>query len=452
MNTPLLDLLAHYAARKGERWHTPGHKGVPPAHGDILRWDYDITEIDELLQSPNAVDESRRLMASVYGSDKTWYSVAGATLPVTAAILAAFPFGATVYVDRAMHRSVLSALVIGGYQVRWMYPPLLGAGLPLPLTTVPTDFSGVEGLVLTRPTYDGLAGPIDPWVERAHSHNVPLVVDEAHGSHWRGPSYPLSALLAGADLVAHGVHKNEATLTGTGLLHLKGERVTEHTVDRWWRALETSSPSYLLLASLDRLQWERRQPEAALAWEQLAQQMRELWTVMEDRGLRVLQPWAERHHLAVDPSRLTLLGDGPAIRDHLARFGQVEKVTPNSCTLFVTPGQRLEEIGAAVENVPRIGGPDTEGPAISYPALPSVMTIREAWSRTGRWVPLDESRGLVAADALTPYPPGIPMAVPGEVLTDDIIKWLRNWLDSSSGPVQGVEYQGGRPAVWVITQ
>lgn len=451
VDTPLLDLLDRYVRRGGKRWHTPGHKGNPPTRGGFLDWSYDITEIGELLASPNAIEQSEALMARTYGADRTWYSVNGATQPVMAGVLAAFPFESTLFVDRSVHRSVLSALVIGGYHVRWLYPSWLQAGLVLPLTAFPDHFAGVAGLVVTRPTYDGLAGPIETVIARAHGQNLTVVVDEAHGSHWQGEAYPASVLSLGADLATHGVHKSESTLTQTGLLHVKGERVSREEVDRWWRLLQTSSPSYLLMGSLDRLQWERRQPDTARRWDELAEGARILWRELEGHGLVVLQSWAESKGLSADPARLTILGDGPELRRQLAPWGEVEKVTPGSATLFLAPGESLDLLKQVLVELAQVADP----PDLShtrYPRLSTAMNIRDAWGAPGDWVALEQATDCVVKDALTPYPPGIPLAVPGEMLTKDMIDWLMNWMGTRSSPIEGVRYEKGRPYVWVIHQ
>ena len=450
MDTPLLDILEQYRAQGRQRWHTPGHKGIVPPRGGFLDWSCDITEIDDLMASPSPVEESQALMAAALGADHTWYSVAGATLPVMAGILSAFPRGSTLVVDRAAHRSVLGALVIGDYQVRWAYPEVLRAGLPLPLTELPEEWLGSSaGVVLTRPTYDGLAAPAAPLVEAVHRHNRPIVVDEAHGSHWLGSNYPGSALSVGADLVAHGVHKSEAALTQTGLLHLKGTRVDPDAIERWWRILGTSSPSYLLLGSLDRLQWQRRQAANARAWRQLAQDMAGVWETLQRQGIAVLQVWAKNRGLEVDPARLTLLGDGPQIKNQLAAVGTVEKVTAHSCTLFMAPGQPLQEIVSAVAN----GVPADDGrwlKTAAYPRLAAALSVREAFGRAGRWVPLAEAEGHVLGDALTPYPPGIPLGVPGEVVSAELADWLVQAIQLGAGIVHGVARKGGDWSVWVI--
>lgn len=450
MDTPLIDMLDEYRAHQHERWHTPGHKGINPPRGDFLDWSFDITEIGPMHETPNPLDRSQRLMAEAFGSRRTWYSVQGATLGVMVAILAANPPGSTLWIDRSLHRSVLGALMIGGYQVRWLWPSVLAAGLPLPLDQFPESFSPASGLVLSRPTYDGLAGSIESVVTRAHRQGLTVVVDEAHGSHWRaGGGFPTSALRQGADLVVHGVHKSEAALTQTGLLHLNGTRVNEHAIEQWMSLLSTSSPSYLLLASLDRLQWERHQPDHDEVWQGFAARMQELWNTLEKRGVGVLQAWTQRSGWQADPARLTILGPGREIESRVQTIGELEKTSPGSATFFLAPGQDLERLTYALIQTP---WPENrvDWESMPWPQLQAAMSVRETWGRASRWVPLEESVDQILAAAVTPYPPGIPVGVPGEIVSVETRDWIREWHRLGGGHVDGLRQEDGQSWLLVV--
>jgi lysine decarboxylase len=362
------------------------------------------------------------------------------------AILAANPMGQPLWIDRNAHRSVLSACIIGDYRPRWIYPPVLEGGLLLPIPAAASPVAG--GLVLTRPTYDGIAGDISSWISAAHQAGYPVVVDEAHGSHWVGEVYPQSAIACGADLVVHGSHKNEATLTQTGLLHRVSSRVESDALQWWWRLLATSSPSYLLLAALDRLQWDRHQPGYAARWLELGERMRHLWTRLEQQGWAVLQPWAERAGYRADPARLTLLGPGPELARAFSRWGCVEKVTPGSCTLFVSPVNDLRWLDEAVrELTPVAAETAAEFKPACYPILATALSPRAAARGQARRVHLSNAAGKVVARAITPYPPGVPIAVPGEVMSADAVEWIMRWRRVYAADVEGVSSQD---EIWIL--
>jgi len=213
--------------------------------------------------------------------------------------------------------------------------------------------------------------------------------------------------------------------------------------------LSTSSPSYLLLGSLDRLQDERHQLDYIERWSSLAAHVEELWNTLEQQGVLVLQTWARRQGLAVDPARLTLLGPGMDILERVGAVGEVEKVTPGSCTFFLSPHQDLSRILQVTKEWP-FESLERELETVPYPLLSTAMTVRETWATTGRWVPLDDARGAIVKEALTPYPPGIPVAVPGEVLTDEMVAWLHWWHRTVNAPIHGITVKEGRQWVWIV--
>lgn len=452
---PLYEVLAKYRDLHRERWHTPGHKGRAPERGDFLDWAFDLTEIPGLepKSGQDPVRASERLMAEQLGVRRTWYSVQGASLPVTVGMLAAFAPGAEVLVDRNAHRSVLSGLMLGGFKPKWIYPRVIAAGVTLPLGS--GEITGAVGpktggLVLTRPSYDGLAGDVGEALGTLTRQKIPVLVDEAHGSHWSlSPQYPVSAIALGADLVAHGTHKTERALTQTGLLHYQGTRVAERDVQTWWSLLSTTSPSYLLLASLDRLQWERREPGHQQRWSDFAGRMRALWGRLSDAGVLTLGAWWEKQGQRADPAKLTILGDGSAMAEALEPWGVVEKVVPGACTLIVSPWQNTVELEQHLrEHIPRVEESSMTAMA-PFPILHAALSPRDVWGRASVLVPLHEAKGRVARDAVTPYPPGVPLVMPGEIFTREVIDVMVRFSHMSRGVVSGLE-QKGDMCVWVI--
>ncbi len=445
MDMPLVEAMRSWVARGGERWHTPGHKGkVQWPEGIDLPWAFDLTEVGPLVRDGGPDDKVRASedrLACQLGVRRTWYSVQGASLPVMAALLSAFPAGSTVAVERHAHRSVLAAMILGDIRPQWLATQTSLEGLVVPASEAEWEMAmnGADGLVLSRPTYDGvgLPGPaLGRLIARAHSLGQTVVVDEAHGAHWpQRLGYPESALYLGADLVAHGVHKTEATLTQTGALHLVGEAVDPNTVDWWWSVLATSSPSYLLLASLDRWQAQRGTAAAVRSWEALAQAVRRLWCELSERGFQVWQVHVEGAlGLSADPAKLTLLGPGPAWARDLAKVGQVEKVEEGFVTFILGPEQSRSRLGLALD---RIAPVPSMVPTIgSGRALPrAVLHPREAVFRPMHWVPVGQAAGRIAARAIVPYPPGTPWLVPGEEVSAALLQEIvrsrgqvaRNW-------------------------
>ncbi len=440
--TPLIRMLKEWAPRTGERWHTPGHKGVAPRGDLVLSWAWDVTEVGPWVRDggpDDPVRASERRLAEALGTERSWFSVQGASLPVMAALLAVGRPGATVALERHAHRSAIAALILGGFRPHWLTSPLSPAGLPLPADegTWQSAMDHVDALLLTRPTYDGVGlsdGAVQRVIEQAHTRGQPVVVDEAHGAHWpQRAGYPQSALYLGADLVAHGVHKTEPALTQTGALHLMGRRVPAEAVDLWWNLLVTSSPSYLLLASLDQWQAERAKAEAIARWEALADQARNLWKELTCEGGRVWQFMAENAlGLAADPAKLTLLGPGPEWARRLAKWGMVEKVEPGAVTWILAPHQSLDALRKALGELRPWSacGAAEEQPAASR-LPPMVLLPREAACHRIQWVPLGQAVDRIAGRAVVPYPPGSPWLVPGELITEDLVTAIRHRNDQN---------------------
>ncbi len=433
MRMPLVETMRRWVEQGGERWHTPGHKGRGDfVDGPSLPWAWDLTEVGPLVRNGGTQDmvrASEDRLARQFGVRRSWYSVQGASLAVTAAILAAFPPGSRVAVERHAHRSVLAAIILGGLKPQWIATGTSVEGLALPASEQQWEaaMADVQGVVVTRPTYDGIAisGPaLERLIRRAHARGLRVVVDEAHGAHWPGrEGYPKSAIYLGADLVAHGVHKTEKALTQTGVLHLTGDRVEPEVVEWWWSLMATSSPSYLLLASLDRWQAERGAEAVTGAWEGFAQAMRALWRELFDRGFRIWQLEAEEQlGIQADPVKLSILGPGPKWARAVDAFGQVEKVEAGVITFMLSPDQSLSRLKSALyqlEPEPR----GEAGTVLDAVQLPDVaLAPRDAAMMPLVWVPLRQAIDRIAGRALVAYPPGIPWVVPGERVSGELIE------------------------------
>ena len=433
MRMPLVETMRQWISRGGERWHTPGHKGNGEPFGGLdFPWQWDLTEVGPLVRDGSPADmvrASEEQLARQLAVRRSWYSVQGASLPVMAAMLAAFPPGARVVIERHAHRSALAACILGDLRPLWIPTTVDAGGRVLPSSPAQWESysAGSDGMVITRPTYDGIALPGDTvkqLTERAHARGQKVVVDEAHGAHWPGRSgFPDSALYLGADLVAHGVHKTEPTLTQTGALHLVGGTVNQETVEWWWNLLATSSPSYLLLASLDRWQAERADPQVTTAWEEVAVFMQRLWSELNEQGFRVWQLEAQRQWtMQADPAKLSIRGPGPMWARQLAKAGHVEKVEPGLLTFIVGPGQSLHSLREAISAL----DPDAAKrptPVLEAPELPEVvMNPRDAAMRPVAWVPLSQAMGRIAGRAVVPYPPGSAWVVPGERWSEKLVK------------------------------
>lgn len=274
-SAPLVEALVDYARKGGCRFHVPGHKGswVPrTAHRAIGARAYaiDVTELEEI-GDPNAaarrgsaLEKAEDLAAKAVGARCTRFLVGGSTRGIQAAILSACRRGDLVIVPRNSHYSVVSALVLSGATPIWAEPdavPELGASgsvSPDLVSQLLAEHPRVSAVVLLEPNYYGLGGRREQIIDICHSKNVPVIVDQAHGAHfgWH-PDLPSSAVSLGADLVVESPHKTLCSMTQTGLLHIsEGSRIDLRRVDAALHCLESSSPSFVLLGSLDAMRDE----------------------------------------------------------------------------------------------------------------------------------------------------------------------------------------------------
>ncbi len=419
--------------------HLPAHgrgRGLPHGLQALLRrppgrWDLpELPEWGGPLEPEGAVAEAQAAAAAAFGADRCWFGVNGASGLLQAALLALVPPGAPVLLPRNLHRSLLHACVLGDL-VPLLYDlpfdPRTGLWLPAPVEHLEQVLAAAMALsappraaVLVDPTYQGLAADLAALVERLHGAGLPVLVDQAHGDG--------GAVAAGADLTVLSLQKNGGGLAQSAALLLRGGRVDGAALERSLLWLQTSSPSALLLASsaaalaeLDSEAGRRRRRRA----EQCGLRLRRR---LEAQGLAPLAN--------ADPLRLVLptapLGfTGLAADGWLLEHGVVAELPePGSLTfcLGLRPPAALERrLPALLQELRRsLGGPPL--PPFTPPPLPLVSapagSIGWAWRASAELVPLEHSAGRIAAEPLCPYPPGIPLLVPGERIDGARAAWL----------------------------
>ena len=464
MDTPLIPLLR---ARRGSRLHLPAHgggSGLTPGLRALLRlrpgqWDLpELPEIGGPLEADGAVVKSQRAAAAAFGADHCWYGVNGATGMLQAALLAMAKPGQSLLLPRNSHRSLLQACALGGIHPLLFDLPFLPdrghvaavdhSWLERVLTSSALQKHQPVGAVLVQPTYNGYAVDPAPLIERLHQRGLPVLVDEAHGSHLLpgvDPSLPASALRVGADLVVHSLHKSSTGLGQTAVLWHQGMRVDPDAVARSLGWLQTTSPSALLLASCEASleDWTTRAGLRRLS-RRLAQ-ARALADQLRDRQLPLLD--------TADPLRLiwhtAAVGiSGLDADEWLMARGLVGELPEPGCLTFclgmaTRPGlQRsmvrhwhglLQHLGQARPMPPFTAPPI---PLMTSPA----MECGEAWRASSREVTWADAVGGIAAQLVCPYPPGIPLIVPGERLDQARVAWIEQlrqfWPDQISGRVR----------------
>lgn len=433
---PLYEAACQYRERVRGAFHVPGHKlgaAAPPALRAELggALGLDLTEVpgmDDLHAPEGAIAEAEGLAAEAFGAASSYFLVGGTTAGLHALLLAAVQPGEAILVPRNAHRAVLGAIILAGARPVWapvQFHPVLDVATGVDPESFRRLLPGVKAALLVHPTYYGMVSPIGDLIEIAHAAGVPVLVDEAHGSHFHfHPDLPPAALSLGADGVVQSTHKTGGSLTQSSICHLgEGARLSGSRLREMLRLVQSTSPSYLLMASLDlarrhlalngRAEWDRTIDLARAAARQIDQLP----------GLRVFP--------TADPTKL-LIGvrgrrlSGFAVAAALWEAGVAVETAGQGYVLAVmTPGDSVEAVELLIKALASLPeGSEELPPWVEPPQSEAVMLPREAYLGAKEPVPLTDGIGRIAAEMIAPYPPGIPVVVPGERITGALIDYL----------------------------
>lgn len=451
---PLWDALIKHTAIAGAQFHIPGHRSGQAIPDEFLQFagagifKLDLTEIpglDDLHQPQEAIADAMALAAEAYGAEKSFFLVNGTSCGLMALILACCGPGDKIIVPRNAHRSVLSGRVLSGAVPIYYQPAVIddfGCFVGpdyLEIEKLLNENINSKAVLAVNPTYYGIAGNLNQLAGICHQADVPLVVDEAHGTHLRfHRDLPSDALSSGADAVVQSTHKTGGSLTQSSLLHLKGPRIDADRVAEALRMVQSTSPSYPLLASLD---LARRQ--LALRGRGLLEKTLQLAHWCRDKlsripGVKVLGPEhlgaAGAHYL--DPTRLTisllplgLTGHGTAELLHRKYRVFVEMADTAGVVAVLSLGTTQEDCRLLVDAIEEIAASEA-GPPLQLPETlqlprPKVaISPREAWQSPGKDVLLESSLDCICGETVAVYPPGIPAICPGEAITQPVLDCL----------------------------
>ncbi|MBI3607830.1 MAG: aminotransferase class I/II-fold pyridoxal phosphate-dependent enzyme [Nitrospirae bacterium] len=464
LRTPLFDAMVGLAESRKVSFHTPGHKsgkGISTRFRKFVGpkiFSIDLTTLDEVdsLHKPRGViKEAQELAAKAYGADRSYFLVNGTTGGNQAMILAACNPGDQVLIARNAHKSVLAGLILSGAHPVF-YSPQVDERLQIMLnvtfdeTKAAIDaYPECKVLFLTSPNYYGICADLERIVPYAHEKGLVVLVDEAHGPHLKfHPELPASALEAGADLCVQSTHKIIGGMTQASMLHAKATRVNLTMLTNVLRFVQTTSPSYILMASLDlaRMQMATEGEKLLDKAIRLAKEARA--RINKIPGLFCLGRETVTGTLFsqmgdLDVTKLTItvkdLGlSGYQVSQILnTRYNiQVEMADPFHILVIVSIGDRQDDLRRLVEALREIAkehaSPAAPSALASEPlpvfAHEAVITPREAFFADQEYIPLDQSVGKVSSEIVTVYPPGIPVLAPGEIVTGEAVGYLRRML------------------------
>jgi len=453
IKAPLLEALLQYTKKNIIPLHMPGHKGgrgFPREFLDNLAA-MDVTEIpgmDNLYQPAGIIAEAQLMASRAFQSHHTFFLVNGSTAGIHTMIMAACKPGDRLIIPRNSHRSVWSALVMADVQPVYIQTEydddnLLATQITVQQVRDALDKNpDVAGLLMIHPNYYGMCGHIREIEELVHERGKLLLVDEAHGAHFIfHPDLPPSSGEIGADMWVQSAHKTLPAFTQAAYLHVKGERIDPKRVSQILAMLQTSSPSYLIMASLD---WARACMEVRgeELFQRLILQVRELKRKLKKQyGILTLDDYGGWEEVAAtDPTRLTIdvrtLGVTGYQAEMLLRDAgiQVEMSDMYRLVSICSVADGKEEFDAFINGFGNLSG-NMSLRGETPPSLPrqlsisreipeQIMSPREAFYSIIENVPAHESIGRICAGVIGAYPPGIPRFCPGELINREGIEEL----------------------------
>jgi arginine decarboxylase len=468
--TPLFTGLLEHIKKNPIQFHIPGHKkgaGMDPEFRDFIGENalsmdlINIGPLDDLHHPKGIIKRAQELAAEAFGADYTFFSVQGTSGAIMAMVMSVVGPGDKIIVPRNVHKSIMSAIVFSGAIPIFIHPEIdkelgISHGItPESVEKALKQHPDAKGVLVINPTYFGISGDLRKIVEIAHSYHVPVLVDEAHGVHIHfHEDLPLSAMQAGADMAATSVHKLGGSLTQSSILNVREGLVSAKHVQTILSMLTTTSTSYLLLASLDvARKWlatqgrEHFEKTIQLA-EKTRQQINEI-PYLYCVGREILGTEATYDY---DPTKLTIsvkeLGlTGYDVEKWLREMYNIEVELSDLYNILciITPGDTERETNALVNALRHLSEQfrhqAVKGvkPKVLLPDIPTLaLTPRDAFYAETEIVPFEESAGRIIAEFIMVYPPGIPIFIPGEIITEENLNYIKKNLEVGL-PVQGPE-------------
>ncbi|KJB88453.1 arginine decarboxylase [Paenibacillus sp. E194] len=470
-NTPLFTALKEHAASNPVQFHIPGHKKGVGTDSEFREFIGDnalsidlinIAPLDDLHQPTGVIEEAQKLAADAFGSDYTYFSVQGTSGAIMTMILSICSPGDKIIVPRNVHKSIMSAIIFSGAKPVFISPVRdENLGIDHGITTKSVQRAldrhpDAKAVLVINPTYFGVCANLKEIVDLAHSRHVPVLVDEAHGVliHFH-EDLPMSAMEAGADMAATSVHKLGGSMTQSSVLNLntKNGYVNPQRVQTIISMLTTTSTSYVLLASLDtsRRNLAINGHDMAQRTIDLAQKARR--SINELEGLYCFgeEILGDEATFDYDPTKLTIhvrhLGITGFETENWLRAHyniEVELSDMYNILCLVTPGDNEETVSVLLTALRELAetyyNVNTANELIvKIPEIPHLSLIpRDAFYGDTEVIPFKESAGRIIAEFIYVYPPGIPILLPGEVISQDNIDYIVDHVDVGL-PVKGPE-------------
>ncbi|MFV9568610.1 aminotransferase class I/II-fold pyridoxal phosphate-dependent enzyme [Thermoanaerobacter mathranii] len=450
MTAPLYEALMDYVKKQIIPFHMPGHK-----QGRIFPEEYlvnltkiDLTEVpglDNLHNPEGPILEAQKLAARAFGAKESFFLVNGTTSGIYAAMYAVLDPDDKVLIMRNSHKSVYNGLVLTGAVPFYINPEIdYESGIPMGVNIDKLEEclkknESIKAVVITYPNYYGFCSDIEKISDIVHKYHKILIVDEAHGAHFPfSGNLPLSSLQVGADIVVQSIHKTLSSFTQSSILHLNSNRVDTNRLKYFLSLFQSTSPSYLLMSSLDlardymEKEGKNRLEKAIILADYARHEINTLGGV-RCLGEEILGSFGI---VDFDKTKLTIsvknLGiTGPEAEGFLREnFNiQVEMADTFNILAMITLADNKEEVELLIKGLANMKNlkkdKKLEVEIEDYPDVPEmVLKPAEAIRQKTKWVSLEDAEGSICADFIIPYPPGVPLVCPGERIKKDMVKYI----------------------------
>lgn len=467
--TPLFDALMEYVNRDTLPFHVPGHKkgvGVDEEFRNFMGenpFKIDVTVfklVDSYHHPTGPIKKAQELAADAYGSDACFFSVHGTSGAIQAMILSVVGAGDKIVVPRNVHKSITGGIILAGAIPVYMQPELdkkLGIANGVAPETVRETLEAnpdAKAVLIINPTYYGVSTDIKQIADIVHEYDIPLIVDEAHGPHLNfNKKLPMSAMEAGADICAQSTHKIIGAMTQGSLLQVNAKRINVNRVKQVINLMHTTSPSYILMASLDTA---RRQ--IALNGEELLDKTIELSNYIRREVNKIPGFYCFGEEIlgkagayAFDPTKITITCRDLGITGYdldmiLSNKYHIQMELSDLYSVLIvgsfgdTP-EGMERLLSALREISDdyYGKGTPKADFLDIPPIPEQIQIpNEAFNSVKTPVRIKDSVGMISGEFLMAYPPGIPVLCPGEKITKEIVDYVQNLKDAGLY-VQGTE-------------
>ena len=450
---PLVEALEKFHNLRSISFHVPGHKNgllsnLPKVMKETMQYDFtELNGLDDYHHPIEAIKEAEDLLSITYGTQKSFFLVNGTTVGNLAMIYATCQFGEQIIVQRNAHKSIFHAIELVGAEPIFVTPEWDERTKTASYVSYEVmqkaieQFPAAKAVVLTYPSYYGVTSfQLKSIIDLCHTKDIPVLVDEAHGAHFQANrAFPKSALMYGADLVVQSAHKTLPALTMGSFLHISSTLIDANRVNKYLRMLQSSSPSYLLLASLD---------DARSYVERYNEMDFKQFMYRRNLFVEALNTITQLEVVQVDdPLKLLIRVEnysGFQIQRALEAQNIYVELADTYQVLFILPLLKVEQEYAFAEIRKRIKHAVDElrkevpisprkGSSVRQKSISTLhMSVSLLSEKQGEWIPYVRSMGRIAKAMIIPYPPGIPLVLAGEKITVSMLTELEEWIEKGA--------------------